>query len=324
MAKNPLFKPSRVVSLPRKERLFEDFFVSMIHTTERIENLFDLSGIKEQVFGYDHSRFDSDSTQAKEKLRTNRAWLLVSELYDYAVDGIDRTGLPGAITDATSSLVIDAGEVIAMLTGEENQPSIDWRDIVKMGDGRVALEDGMGLDVERLALLANVDVRTVRNAVSSGALLTSKHEDPCISNDSARLWLMGRKGFKPTVTAGAERINLSEVHSTDRFGAFLKQRRAERKQGLATDDAPIPEPMLDVYPGLTREILAEVEAGVFRIPLSLAWPLADFYCIAREEFLSCVMRVFFPEELEVLSASLQRGRLNLVATSEAGKSHGSV
>lgn len=321
--KTPSPKSARLAVVPRKERLFNDFFINMIETTQRIENLFDVKGVREQVFGCDPS-VDSSKAGAKEKLRSNRAWLLVSELYDYAVEGIDRTGQRDSVAEGTSPLVIDAGEVIALLTGEVYRPSIEWHEIVKMGDGRFALEDGVGLDVERLALLANVDVRTVRNAVSSGALLASKHEDSYISHDSARLWLMGRKGFKPTVIAGNDRINLAEVHSTDRFGAFLKQCHAERRQSLATEGVPTPEPLLDVYPGLTREILAEVEAGVFRISLSLAWPLADFYGIARDEFLNCVMRVFFPEELEVLSASLQRGRLSLVDTSDTSNSNGSV
>lgn len=324
MSKNAPTKSPRLVSLPRKERLFEDFFVNMVKTTERIENLFDADGVQEQVFGFPVALHFDDLTQAKERLRSSRAWSFLSELYDYAIEGIDSTSQRDSVTDCASSLVIDAGEIIALLTGEESRPSVEWNDVVKMGDGRFSLEDGMGLDVERMALLANVDVRTVRNAISSGALLCNKHEDPYISNDSARLWLMGRKGFKPTVIAGDVRINLADVHTADRFGGLLRQRRAEREQGLATESASGQELLLDAYPGLTKEILAEVEAGVFRVPLSLAWPLADFYGIARDEFLDCVMRVFFPEELEMLSASLQRGRLSLVGTSDTSNSNGNM
>lgn len=311
MAKiTPISRSPRLAVVSRKERLFEDFFINMLKTTERIENLFGVRGVKEQVFGCDHSFGDPDEGQAKESLRNNRAWLLASELYDYAVEGIDRTGQSGSVSDGASSLVIDAGEIIALLTGEEDAPLNAWHDVVMMGDARVALHDDLGIRVESLALLANVDVRTVRNAISSGALLCNKEDDPYIGSDSARLWLMGRKGFKATAFASETSLNIAEVETAERFGALLKQRRADRDLGLT----PAQEPSLVAYPGLTKEILAEAEAGVFRVPLSVVWPLADYYGIARDELLDCVMRVFFPDELEALSSRLQRSRLSLVAT----------
>lgn len=306
-------KHPRFASVSRKDRLFEDFHINMLQTAERIENLFGVTGVREQVFGCDLCFGDPEDAQAKERLRGNRAWLLVSELFDYAVDGIVR---PGSFPCDASALVIDAGEVIALLTGEEAAPLNEWHDIVMMGDGRVALDDGIGLDVERIALLANVDVRTVRNAMSSGALQSSRHDDPYISSESARLWLMGRKGFKPTVFADEAVIAVGEVQTADRFGALLRERRAAREQALAPQTEQVEQPRLDAYPGLTVEILAEAEAGVFRAPLSLVWPMADFYGIARDELLDCVMRVFFPNELEALFVARQRSRLSLVPVIE--------
>lgn len=308
----------KLATLPRKEALFEDFCINLLKTADRIENLLGVPGLKSLICGYDCDLLDDDLTAAKEKIRGSRTWLIASELYDYAVEGIDRTGLPGSVSDGTSSLVIDAGEIIALLTGEESKPSTEWHAIVTMADGRVALEEGLGLSLEQVALLANVDVRTVRNVVSSGALVCDKSEEFPVDSDSARLWLLGRKGFKPTVSAGAERINLSEVESADAFGAYLRERRAQRQQRLSADGLSDQEFLLTVYPGLTQEILREVEAGVFRVPLKLIKPLADFYEVSREELLDCVMRVFFPEELEMLSTKLGRSRLNLVPGS-AGK-----
>jgi hypothetical protein len=293
----------RLVQLPRKERLFEDFFANMVSTTERLERLFGLTGVQGQIFGGPVFPYDQDLDEAKGRLRTNRSWLLVSEMYDYAVDGVSRAGMKDSPSGAEDSLVIEAGEVIALLTGEESRPDAEWHQIVKMADGRFALADGMSLDVERLALLANVDVRTVRNAISSGALPA---DDGLISCSDARAWLLGRKGFKPTVYAHEDGWALPEVASAEQFGALLRQCRIRRAQQVTTDaeavrDPLVAEQLLDAYPGITHEMLREVEAGVFRLPLNLVTPLADFYGLPREEFLLCVMRVFFPEQLSVLA-----------------------
>lgn len=303
MAKTPTadLPPTRLPA-DRRQTLFDDFCKNMVSTLFRIESLFDCPGLRERVLGCDIYSWDRQHTVATERLRANRAWSFLSELYDYAVEGIVKDH--GSVADGSSSLVIDAGEIIALLRGEVDRPLLAWHDIVRMGDGRVALEEGVPLDVERIALLANVDVRTVRNAISAGALETIEHADDLrlVPAESARLWLLGRKGFKPTVFADDDEIAVDNVHSADRFGAFLRQRRVVRQQGYAgvAEGAGV---LLDAYPGLTEEILVEVEGGVFRVSLNLSQPLADFYGVDRGEFLACVMRVFFPGELEMILKS---------------------
>lgn len=307
MAKSTIPTKPRLVQLSRKERLFEDFFVNMVSTTERLERLFGLTVVQEQIFGGPVSLYDPDLTGAKESLRANRSWLLVSELYDYAVDGVSRVGTTDSQSDGESSLVIDAGEVIALLTGEESRPADEWHQIVMMADGRVALADGVALDVERVALLANVDVRTVRNAISSGALPA---DDGRIGCSDARAWLLGRKGFKPTIHAHEGAQALPEVDSAEQFGALLRRCRIRRLHEVVTNAEAVLDPLavelpLDAYPGLTQEMLREVEAGVFRLPLNQIAPLADFYGLPRVDFLRCVMRVFFPEQLAILAGQGQ-------------------
>lgn len=293
---------SRLVQLPRKERLFEDFFINMVSTTERLEGLLGLSSVQEQVFGRPVSPYEVDLSDAKDRLRASRSWLLVSELYDYAVDGVSCVGTKDSQCDAESTLVLEAGEVIALLTGEESRPDDEWNQIVKMADGRVALAEDLPLDIERMALLANVDVRTVRNAISSGVL---QAEDGRICCSDARAWLRGRKGFKPTVHVHAHAQALSEVDSAEGFGALLSKCRIRRVHEVVVDAKALIDPLsvelpMGAYPGLTQEMLREVEAGVFRLSLSQVSPLADFYGFPREDFLRCVMRIFFPEQLAIL------------------------
>jgi hypothetical protein len=50
--------------------------------------------------------------------------------------------------------------------------------------------------------------------------------------------------------------------------------------------------------------ISEIETGVFKLPIDTAFPIADFYQLDRKEFLSCVMRVFFSEQLSTIRETL--------------------
>lgn len=300
MTKKAMAKAPRMTTISAKDRLFNDFFYCAFRSMERVAHLFQLDGVTAQVFGegYFPNLAPEVDKAAKTRLRQNRAWHYLSELYDYAIDGVDRTGESGSASDGASSLVIDAGEVIALLTGEEDRPSQEWHDIVRMADGRFALGDGQPLDALRVALLANVDVRTVRNAISAGALITFKQgDDVLVENESARQWLMGRKGFKPTIEIGGTMRLLSAVVTPQEFGDFVRRQRTAMEN---------PNQSLDTYPGLTEEVLMDAEAGVFRAPLNLVWPMADFYGVSREALLECVMRIYFSEALQTIADRIQR------------------
>jgi hypothetical protein len=153
--------------------------------------------------------------------------------------------------------------------------------------------------LEKLAFLAGVDVRTVRNAISAGELIGHKTDlGLSIDNASARSWLNGRRGFKPTVIVGEAINGLQAVSTPADFGAYLVARR--NKLGLDGKDKKI----VVFHPGIDARAISEIEAGVFKLPINTAFPLADFYQLDRKEFLACVMRVFFGEQLSTLRETL--------------------
>ncbi|MCA8947609.1 MAG: hypothetical protein KDB29_15340, partial [Planctomycetes bacterium] len=157
---------------------------------------------------------------------------------------------------------------------------------------RNALDGGSSVLMEKLAYLADVDVRTVRNAISAGELVAFKVTDGLqpgihIENASARSWLQGRRGFTPTVYRGETAQAIGDVSSPAEFGAFLVARRDQL--GLDAGEGKL----LPLVPGVNAKGLAAVEAGVFELPLNAVNPLADFYQLDRKAFLECVMRVFF-------------------------------
>lgn len=273
-----------------KEDLFKNFFYNAYEVLWVFESWFEADGVRDNFFGAKVSD-TFEEVEAREALtnrvRQSSAWSALSKLYDYAVDG-------NAGNEHPTDIVISGAEVLSLITTENYKPVVEWEMVVARGDGRFALDDGEDVHLEKLALLADVDVRTVRNAISAGELRAFKienvlHPGIYVENASARAWLQGRRGFKPTLYSGQITQAIEEVASPADFAAFLAARREQL--GLTTDDRKL----LPLVPGVDSKALAAVEAGVFTLPLNAVNPLADFYQMDRKAFLDCVMRVFFSE-----------------------------
>lgn len=163
----------------------------------------------------------------KDQLRASNAWLTLSALFDYAVDVVQ-------FDLHAEDIVVGGAEVLSLATSENACPCDEWHQIVAMGDGRFALDAGDSVVVEKVALLANVDVRTVRNAISAGELGAEKVGGvTLIENASARAWLLTRKGFRPTVLGDNVTTSMESVATPAEFGTFLRRQRA--KIGVGND-----------------------------------------------------------------------------------------
>jgi hypothetical protein len=264
-----------------KEDLFQDFLQCTKQALEAWEWRFQVEGMADLVFV--EGEADADAARA---LRQSNAWKILSDLYEYAVNGVD-----GSDDERTSFLVTEGAEVLELVTTHNRAPSDRWEEIVATADGRFALDDGQYIDIRRLALVANVDVRTVRNAVSAGDLESFKTDAGVfIENAHARRWLLGRKGFRPTVIRLEEvRPDLSQLETPVHVSAFLAARRPQL--GKTIGDAPV----------FLQPAIEKLEAGVFDMALDVIGPLADYYQVPRKDLLQCVMRVFFFEELDLLT-----------------------
>ena len=269
-----------------KQALFESFCACTRQAVEDWEKFFGVDGMAEQVLGEPtHARMNEENV-----LRDSQAWKTLMALLDYATEGIT------AGTEEMS-IVLDAGAILKLIQTEMMWLSKEWDEILTMGDARYGLDEGVALSMERIALLANVDIRTVRNAVSAGDLVV---EHGVIDNSMARRWLHGRKGFKPTVMSrSAENLALEDIRTAADFGAFLKQQR--ERIGLADGSQKV----TIFHPCATANTMQQLEAGVFTLPLDAVFKVADFYQLSRKALLECVMRTFFSEEMEALSDSLK-------------------
>ena len=273
-----------------KDDLFQDFLYNAYEALWQVELWFGANGVRDQYFGVEGLEVcgSFEDVQAHEagtnRVRNSLAWQALSALYDYAIDGICED-------EEAYQVVLDGAEVLRLVDTDASHPCSEWDRIVWQADGRNALDCGNPILLEKLAFLADVDVRTVRNAISAGELVAFKVTEGLqpgvhVENASARSWLQGRRGFKATVIR-TDTVGIGDVGTPADFGAFLVDRREQLGLGGAEGK------LHPLVPGLNTKALAAVEAGVFDLPLNAINPLADFYQLDRKAFLECVMRVFF-------------------------------
>lgn len=169
----------------------------------------------------------SDSTWSEDKaLQDSPIWQAMSEMYDYGVLGIPSRDLAGGrITGAHAhvEMFLRAMNTMAMqiyLHAYGNTPPRLAMHTVEIAVARMVLDGGeryaeYGTDAHgvgkgdwgyltlaEVALLANMDERSVRNAANPKLTDPLKTEQvgkrSLVSPDEARRWLAGRKGFTPT------------------------------------------------------------------------------------------------------------------------------
>lgn len=280
-----------------KAELFDNFFNTAIEVIPLIESTFDLTNgsIFDQVFGIAEEKISLHQADAKEHLKKSDAWRTLSNLYDYAVDGYINSSEYSDIEDAAGEIVIGAAEVISIVTTESNGPSEDWDRIIMMGDGRFALDIDSSIDILKLALLANVDVRTVRNAISAGDLTSEKIDNVVlVDSQSALLWLSKRRAYTPTKFIRSIQKELNEVNSATEFGMYLHSLRGEL-------DISLPEANLEQGPvTISPSDIKNIESGIFKLPINSVDVLASYYQVNKKELLNKIMKIFFSEQLRLI------------------------
>lgn len=271
-----------------KDELFNDFFSTTTEVLSLIESTFGLPDRHISGLIFENSGNDKNQSHAKEVLAASDAWQTLSQLYDYALDGVLHANWNSDIENAATELVIGGAEIISLITTENIEPYQQWDIIISMGDGRFALDTGSDIEITKLALLADVDIRTVRNAVSAGELKADKADSlTYITNQSAIPWLANRRSFKPTRFISSLKPELKNIKSPAELGTFLSLRREALVLTKNNTDIQASE-------------IKQLESGAFKLPLSAVRTLADYYQIPEDEFLGTIMKVFFPEQLRLI------------------------
>lgn len=264
------------------EELFQEILICTREAMSTLESLFAVPGLYQQILGDDPEREAG-------QLRASPAWASLRRLHDYALFGRLNGWDP-------LDIVADGSNVIKLVSSENHWPGEGWQRLVAMADARFALDQGDDVELTRVSLLANVDVRTVRNACSAGDLPSTKESGLVfIENGAARRWLAARRGFTPTELVQYDTdLSITQVQTPADFGALLKRQRDK-----AVGDDAVARPTVR-HPSIDSTTLSQLESGVFALPLDAVFPLADFYGLPQHAFLDCVMRVFFRSELAAI------------------------
>lgn len=282
-----------------KEDLYENFVTTTLRVFSDLGTNFGMQYLEEYVAGVtsspDFVDMDPESQgidcweEAKRNLRETYAWKCLSATYDYAVDGILDVDDPG-------KMILSAWSILSHLETHDASISTDWTNIAARAAGRHRLDHSNTVSPERLALLGSVDIRTVRNAISAGELVSEKIDsDIHIDAKSARSWLSGRRGFKPTRILVELLGGMTSISTPAELGSFLVSHR--KKQSISVDD----KELLALHPSLNAKVIKEFEMGVFSLPLDTVPPLADFYQIDRNQFLITIMKVFYEDQHRALT-----------------------
>ncbi len=274
-----------------KEELFEDFVRRSILGFQNIEMVFGIAELCAEATGVNWTADESDPETieaAKHYMRNEEGWRWLDEAYDYAFDGIIGAERP-------EDLVTSAAEIISHLDTYNTKPSPEWANFLARVDGRFSLDNFKTVSIETLALLASVDIRTVRNAISAGELTSQKMgSNVYIDNASARNWLSGRRSFRPTQMKFVG-IDVTSISSPAEFGSFLSVQR--KKLGTEIDD----KKLMLFHPLIDSKAIKEIEMGMFKLPLDTVTPLSDFYQIDRDDFLVTIMKVFYRDQYRALA-----------------------
>lgn len=286
-----------------KEQLFENVYHATVMTLDVLTSHF-LVDINEQVFGTDDQISEDGIRKSKEYFLASQAWIELNELYEYAINGIVAGSQYDTENYSDRSYFATNGEaIVEFLTSNQSQLSQEWRDLFWMADGRFGLDGGEDISLSKVALLGKVDLRTVRNAVSAGQLVTVtkekmfENDTVFVENASARSWLLGRKGFKATPLVNTEREQIGEVCTPAGFASFLINQRKQIETDL---DADVIAKRSVNHPSVDQTAIKALESGVFSLHLDAVFPIADYYQVSRKDMLNCVMRVFFNDEYQML------------------------
>lgn len=157
-----------------------------------------------------------EDAEVRKLLEQSPAWAEFKALYEYAVEGKEPDDGPPISRDFYDDVAMPY--VILTFPAE-------IRNVLMTAEARAVLDGGTRelpgdqpprglLTAQEVALLANMDLRSVRNAMNpkfADGLVVELHEGKTfIHRNDARRWLEGRRGFSPT-RRGLPEASSSEV-----------------------------------------------------------------------------------------------------------------
>jgi len=191
------------------------------------------------------------------------------------------------------------------------------KDMISLWEARHNLDHGSELHVAEIALLAEMNERSVRNAASlEGSTRLAIQADQTVANAEARRWLAGRRGFRPTefrdLPADADGAN--EQLSAAEIPVFVARQLFARSGGTALDKLVLDSILDGTYELAIPDYVEEAARAVNLAPKILARAMRSPLQIAPGDcesvahaigadpvwFTLQVMQALFPKPMEMI------------------------
>lgn len=235
-------------------------------------------------FGKDIARLYGVSDNAwteKEAIQESPVWKAVSEMYDYGVTGIPTEDLfpEGHIYGAHGHIErflrgMDTPNMRLYLEESDNslprlamlavQSAVarmvldgGWRHTdYGAGEYGVLKGDMNHLTLAEVALLANMDERSVRNAANPKLPDPLKTEQvgkrSLVRSEEARRWLAGRKGFVPTQESEVGTVQRPPEFNIELTKEIVENIEREAKEAGVSFDTYLKKKLLSIYEGMQK------------------------------------------------------------------------
>jgi hypothetical protein len=261
-----------------------------------------LQGSTEKIFGFPTKSIDINCTgefslteqqlkSAQSKFQSTYIYDLCKVLYEYAVLG-------EPMKHHWIDVIEDVDPYLQNISGADYSFLSDKvRVILDLARLRLYLDEPDYCDeitkefdlFQVIALMAQLDERTVKNAYSQG-LFSGNTGD--LDNQALSLWLKSKRSYIPTKGQSVSSdFEIKNVHTSDEFAALLV---AQRDKLGKLFNIKVFQTQHFLF---TKNTTHELESGFFNLPLNVIPILANAYLLNEKELLDCVMRVFFPKEL---------------------------
>lgn len=281
-----------------KDHFFQNIFECALGNFAEMETNMHIKGIFVQVFGINDFEYNSTelpNIEPYEKLTkhyfmNHPIWQVFEKTFEYAVNGEANNFSIDELTKC-----VDFAQI---LHSDHFQISSKSYEIITMALVRYALEHQSTVNFfeaentnypQAIAKLADIDVRTLKNAISANEIETISKGILCAS--SLKQWLLNRKGFKPTSYTKNQTIDFF-FNSPSTFAKILKQAREKLAENFDPNEL--------ILFSKQENIIKDLELGIFNLPLNSLSIISKTYQIPHPILLKQVLQTFYPTEFSLL------------------------
>lgn len=233
--------------------------------------------------------------------------LTVAAMYDYAFEARHPIGMSPDVFSADVELVEDF-----VLSFSSDQFDLFFADTLYGGAAtsgalrtlcehtraRLNLDTGTYISIKEIALLADLNERSVRNMVSStDEQQRLRASDELVENSEARRWLRGKRGFKPTVFTDVSEVpgeHPEAIANLLDLGRYLDARWS----GLGKSVAAVASEL--AWTGERADYLTALPAHPHLLDPRDCEALAKTLLVSAAWFTAQVMRLKYPREVELM------------------------